>query len=180
MIQPAFHQISNWAQSTGIHLVLILKNKLRWVEKHFFPCSVFKYSPSIISKNESFSAKLNLPYSHGSYTNTNQCTLLLFCGDKVKNKKRVYFSPLWPFVCFCGIFLLDLWLVKECSYSSFSCRVKYYLIIRDIQYPTLLGCQLLLRHPAPSLCSHPPIPRVFGPAQLHAVSQLPALYEKGL
>lgn len=57
-----------------------------------------------------------------------------------QKKKNGIFSSTLTFCLFLWYFPFRLlWLVKECSYSSFSCRVKYYLIRRDIQSPTLLG-----------------------------------------
>lgn len=74
---------------------------------------------------------------------------ILTWQSKKKKGKGIFFSTL-TFCLFLWYFPFRLlWLVKECSYSSFSCKVKYYLIIRDIQYPTLLGCQLDM--PAPPL-----------------------------
>lgn len=48
-----------------------------------------------------------------------------------------------------SVLFRPLWQVQECPYSGFSCRLAYYLTVRDILYPPRPRCQLTL--PAPPL-----------------------------
>lgn len=76
------------------------------------------------------------------------------------------------------------WQGQECSYSDFSCRVAYYLSLYGTSNTRpCLGANSLCQSPFSSPPSNPPLLLFFSPleclARRHAVSQHPALNEKG-